>query len=358
MDIELRQFVRDALAAGASRDATRQALAEAGWPEDEVRSALGAFASVEFPVPVPRPKPYLSARDAFTYLLLFLTLYISAIGLGSLLFQLIHRLLPDPAMEAFAARVAREAVRWSTASLLISFPVFLWLQRSVRLATARDPEKRASRVRKWLSYLTLFVAASVLIVDLITLVYNLLGGELTGRFVLKVGTVGAIAGAAFSYYLRDLRRDESETEGVAKSDRVDGGFAIVATVVVAVALAGGLWAAGSPQAARALDLDRQRVSHLEGIADAADDLWEARRLLPSSLDELGAERVAGAISIVDPETAEPYEYRVTGEQSFELCASFDAESAHERRSKRDRAEAPGSFWSHPAGRHCYEVAIR
>jgi hypothetical protein len=54
------------------------------------------------------------------------------------------------------------------------------------------------------------VAACALIGDVTTLVYNLLGGELTVRFVLKVLTVGIIAGTAFTYYLRDLRRDEVE----------------------------------------------------------------------------------------------------------------------------------------------------
>ena len=46
--------------------------------------------------------------------------------------------------------------------------------------------------------------------DLITLVYNVLGGELTVRFVLKVITVAAIASTVFGYYLWDLRREERE----------------------------------------------------------------------------------------------------------------------------------------------------
>ena len=63
-------------------------------------------------------------------------------------------------------------------------------------------------MRRWLTYLTLFLAAIALVSDMITLVYNLLGGELTLRFVLKVVIVGAIAGSIFSYYLLDLRRGE------------------------------------------------------------------------------------------------------------------------------------------------------
>ena len=57
----------------------------------------------------------------------------------------------------------------------------------------------------------MFIAATVLIGDVTTLVYNLLGGELTVRFALKVLTVALIAGTAFTYYLRDLRLDEQES---------------------------------------------------------------------------------------------------------------------------------------------------
>jgi len=40
------------------------------------------------------------------------------------------------------------------------------------------------------------------------LIYQLLGGEQTVRFVLKVATVAIIAGTGFGYYLRELRDDE------------------------------------------------------------------------------------------------------------------------------------------------------
>ena len=61
-----------------------------------------------------------------------------------------------------------------------------------------------------INIILLFIAATALIGDVTTLVYNLLGGELTMRFVLKVVTVALIAGTAFTYYLRDLRVDEQE----------------------------------------------------------------------------------------------------------------------------------------------------
>lgn len=206
---DLEWFVREALAKGESRTSIEAALAAAEWPPEQIRSALDAYADVPFSTPIPRPRPYLSAREAFLYLLLFATLYVSAYHVGSLLFDLINRALPDPAGSGGVSGIA-QSMRWSTASVIIAFPVFLYVAHYLGRELARNPVKRLSAVRRWLTYLTLFLAASVLICDMIALVYNLLGGELTLRFVLKVLVAAVIAGAIFGYYLLDLRREEKE----------------------------------------------------------------------------------------------------------------------------------------------------
>jgi preprotein translocase subunit SecY len=95
-------------------------------------------------------------------------------------------------------------------ALIVAFPVFLYTSWLTGRAIQKDPVKRLSKIRRWLTYVTLFIAATVLIGDVTTLIYNLLGGELTMRFVLKVVTVALIAGTAFTYYLGDLRIDEQE----------------------------------------------------------------------------------------------------------------------------------------------------
>ncbi len=88
--------------------------------------------------------------------------------------------------------------------------MFLYVARYLGRELARNPIKRLSAVRRWLTYLTLFLAATVLIGDMIALVYNLLGGEIAVRFLLKVLVAAVIAGAIFGYYLWDIRRDEVE----------------------------------------------------------------------------------------------------------------------------------------------------
>ncbi|MFC2078838.1 DUF5671 domain-containing protein [Candidatus Bipolaricaulota bacterium] len=209
---ELLGFVKEALARGLSRAEIRDALLQAGWKADQVEHATAAFAPVEFPIPVPRPKLYLSAREAFLYLVLFTTLYLTTFNLGRLIFQFINLGFPDAAMAYDFVDSVRQAIRFSVASLVIAFPIFMYLSLLIGRSIRRDPSKRASKVRKWLTYTTLFVAAGVIIGDLTALVYNFLGGDLSVRIGLKVLTVAIIAGCIFGYYLWDLRKEEVESK--------------------------------------------------------------------------------------------------------------------------------------------------
>ena len=202
-------FVREALTRGIPRSDIERALAEAGWQADLIRDALGAFAEVEFPVPVPRPRPYLSAREVFVYLVLFSALYVAAFSLGALVFELIDRSFPDPLQSPYyLPRMSDDRIRWHVSEIIVAFPIFIFTLRAVTRAIAKDPTKRLSRPRKWLTYLTLFVAGVSLVGDATALVYNVLGGELTVRFLLKVATIAIIAGGIFAFFLNDMRKEE------------------------------------------------------------------------------------------------------------------------------------------------------
>ena len=208
MNEDLKMFVKESLAQGQPRQGIKDVLAKAGWKEDEVGAALSNYADVKFPVPVPQRRPYLSAKEAFIYLVLFVCLYISAFFFGSLMFEFIEYWLPD-ALETWRG-FSNDVVRRSVSSLVIAFPLYLWLTSVMTKAIKTDPDKRTSKVRKWLTYITLFVAAIFNIVDLITLDYNLLGGDMTAQFLLKILTVLLIAGLIFGYYLWDLKKEEKE----------------------------------------------------------------------------------------------------------------------------------------------------
>jgi hypothetical protein len=206
-DSRLVVFVQEALRAGRSRQDVEHALLEAGWSAEQVRSALAAWSEVDFPVPVPQPRSQVSARDAALYLVMFGMLYVSAWHFGNLLIQFINLALPDPLL-AGTERLIGGNIRLSTAALIVAYPVFLFLAFRSERSLRDDPGQRSSGVRRWLTYLTLAVAACVIVGDLVALLYSLLSGELTLRFVLKSLVVGGIAGFAMAYYLWSLKVDD------------------------------------------------------------------------------------------------------------------------------------------------------
>jgi hypothetical protein len=345
---ELELFVREALSRGQSRDAIEAALDQAGWPKEQVRSALGAYSTVEFPVPVPKPRPYLSAREAFLYLVLFVTLYMAAWHLGSLLFDLINRAFPDPADSDYVLRQTGSSMRWSVASIVTSFPVFLYVARHLGRELARNPVKRLSAVRRWLTYLTLFIAVTVLVGDVITLVYTVLGGEFTVRFGLKVLVAAGIAGATFGYYLTDLHRDERDEPSTGpNSSPVGRWLAISASVVMAATITAAILATGIPSELRKAKLDERRLDDLKALGSAIDEYYTHRERLPVGLMELAA-KPGNTLALVDPDTGRPYVYVPKLGRRYQLCAVFTTSTS------QTRAEVT-SRWQHGAGGHCFEL---
>jgi hypothetical protein len=128
----------------------------------------------------------------------------------------------------------------------------------------------------------------------------------------------------------------------------------VGIVVVGVVLVVGVavWVLDSPTEERRRRLDEKRSTDLHRTADALDAYWTGKGELPSDLDVLARWRgLEGPPA--DPISEEPYEYRATGADTYELCATFAAEEPG-----REIGWARGEhavFWRHPAGRHCFEL---
>jgi hypothetical protein len=349
MNADLQQFVRESLARGLPRPVIRERLLEAGWRTEEAESALAGYAEVDFPVPVPRRRPYLSAREAFLYLVLFATLYITAFNLGVVLFAVLDHGMPDAVQREYAYRAIVETIRGGIAGLVIAFPIFGFVSTLIGRAVARAPEKRGSKVRKWLTYITLFVAALVIIGDLTFLVQRVLSGELPARVLWKVLVVFAIAGTAFAHYLADLRGEEGE--GAVPRRRAPWLAGAVVAAVVATVVAG-LVVAGSPRQARLRALDAERVQELKAIWDQVDQLRLERKPVPVTLAELAAQPGAPPSEYFrDPATHEFYGYRVVDSLTVELCATFATEDL------RDTGRDAAIFWRHGRGRCCFRAPL-
>ncbi len=344
-DPKLLQFVEAAKSKGASDEFLASFLARRGWPQDDVYAALGRFWERETGLAVPdRTGGGESSRDAFLYLLSFSTLATWTTALGSMLFQFIDLWLPDPVAYQQVYSL-RNAVNWQMASIAVAFPIFVLVMRTILREAQARPERLQSGVRKWLTYIALLLTAGAMICDLIWFLDYFLTGELTSRFVLKALTVMLICAAVFVYYLGSLHWDRDTN--VALVRRRTRGFGIGSAVAVVAAFAIGLGVAGTPGAQRHIQADQRRVQELRTIAFAVHS-WYQRTGKPESLPAALTPQIVQSSRTVDPETGQPYEYRVKSGADYELCAVFSGAA------ESDQVPRTG-FWYHDKGRTCYAL---
>ena len=281
----------------------------------------------------------------------FIALYTSAFSFGSLAFQFIERLFPDPLSYggSFAWGMGRSAI----AGLIVAFPLYLFLMRLIWKETKGNAKNLESGVRKWFTYITLVVVAGVMLGDLIAVVSSVLGGELALRFVLKAGTIFAIAAAIFGYYLHDLKRKVEDLF----SSRTKA-FAGIVAILVIVFIGYGIVLTGTPGQQRAFQFDQRRVSELQQISYAIDTYWQNNEKFPASFDDLKNQQHSYIQSVTDPKTQVAYEYRVLGDKSYELCATFETDSA--KTAVRFKTPVPFSeqSWDHATGRVCFEREVQ
>jgi len=300
-----------------------------------------------------------TAKDFFMQLGAIVTFYASAIALITLLFEVINFAYPKVTNYY---QYYSPSISFQVATLIVAFPLFLLLSWLLQKSYASEPALRESLVRRWLAYITLFIAGGVVAGDLITVIYMFLDGqELTTSFLLKVLALLVIAGGIFLYYLREIRNV------IAPSER--NIWRIVAVLIILVSIAAGFMIVGSPAEQRARRYDSQRVSDLQSIQWQIVNYFQQKGGLPGRLDDL-VDPISGYIIPRDPKTDGFYEYVLKSQstKAFELCATFDGEGSGMGAGKIRPMVTSGlpegsvidrtsETWAHGAGRHCFERSI-
>ena len=294
-------------------------------------------------------KVKMSPKDFFLYIAAVITLYISAVSLLTLWFQYINVLFPDK-LEFFRDPFSG-AIRFSIASLIIIFPLYLFLTRYLNQDIRKHSEKKNLGIRKWLIYITLFVGGVTVVIDLIVLINTFLGGELTVRFILKVLSILIVIGGGFGYYFYDLKGKWEREPKLAK------GAGWLVSLIVVVSIVSGFFIIGSPQSQRDVRFDQQRVRDLQNIQGQLVVFWQQKETLPRNLKQL-EDPLIGFITPNDPKTDEPYLYRVLGDMKFELCGVFTTESISDERIKiAFEFGFTDANWNHGIGEVCFERTI-
>ena len=125
-------------------------------------------------------------------------------------------------------------------------------------------------------------------------------------------------------------------------------LALIAVVLVGAAVIVGLATVGGPGAARLEKLDDARFNDLYSLEQSIHTVWRRNGAPPPSLDSLG---VLPPNALTDPETGEPYDYRVLSDSTAELCATF-AQASDDHTVGINEWSDLGAY---SAGRHCFTL---
>lgn len=303
-----------------------------------------------------------SPKDVFLQLLAIVVLYASAISFITLIFQFANFHFPDQLDGSYYyLDGALSSIRFAIATLVIVFPVYLitnWFLNKIYL---KEPEKKDLRIKKWLTYLTIFVAALAIISNLVALIYRFLDGEITPRFIIKVLTIFFVAISIFGYYFWELKQGKENSK--TKSLGIKAFVSFVVAVVLA-SIIGGFLTIGSPKELRLRRFDEQRVGDLQLIQDQILSFWQQKNKLPNELKNL-EDSLSGFRVPIDPESTTAnllnYEYKVIDSLSFSLCAQFNLPSFSDNLNSNTYPQKPFGFiggnWNHESGRTCFDRTI-
>ncbi len=298
-------------------------------------------------------------RDVFLHLFAIVALYWSAVSFITLCWQYINYFFPDVLALRYGGNSFAGTIRFSVASLIIIFPLFILASWYLNKIYRREADVRESKIRKWLIYLTLFITSLVIVGDLVTVIYNFLGGDVTVMFILKALSVLVVAGVIFWYYLDDVKRSEPS-----KSAKY---FASATGAIILILVIGAFFIVGSPKTAGLMKIDQQRVSDLQNIQYQVVNYWQSKEQLPENLSDLN-DSISGYIAPQDPKTNQPYEYNIKDSTAltFELCAVFSSDSKVQSGIKTmpvpaypvyDGGGGVSQNWEHSQGRVCFERQI-
>lgn len=301
-------------------------------------------------------------KNFFLQIGIIVTLYASIISFLTFLFNLIDKTFPvtSGGFSYYSYDAYGSAMRFAISTLIVMFPLFIWLSRVYRKSVATDPNLKDSKIRKWLLYFTLFLAGLTIAIDLIVLINSFLrGSDITTAFLLKVLVVLVVAAKVFYFYLKDIKGYWEANPAKAKQ------VAWALSVVVLVAVVGGFFAIGSPTNQQKLGRDSERVSALQDIQWQIVNFYQSKGRLPAALSDL-TDPISGYIVPVDPSTGAAYTYSLSdkGPLTFQICAEFETVSS----SQTELSQMKGGMmaypsdvytanWSHEIGEKCFDRTI-
>lgn len=215
---ELEKYINAARERKVSDEVIKSELIKSGWSESDVLEALTSKPSTGIDVPPP-PVPRFGMWVAFQYILLFISLYVTATAVSSILHYAVDDFIRDPLDKTgydrysgfagfdYFSLLFGDQLLILLAALIVAFPIFGALFLIVKKEAIAKPAIRGLKTRKILIYITLVITFLILVGHLIGTIYSFLSGTVTTRILAHLVVTFAITGSIFAYLLREVWED-------------------------------------------------------------------------------------------------------------------------------------------------------
>lgn len=291
-----------------------------------------------------------SALHFFLHLISFFSLTFISIGSGIILYQIINKNFPDELGSGYSYLeiFSQSAVKFGVAAIIIAGPTFFIASYFIVKYLYLGNINENSKVRKWTTYIILFIAVATILGDLIHLVFSWLGGGMTSRFVLKVFVDLFIAGSISGYYFWDMRRKNI----IGIKYILNKIAAIILALVLLVVFASAFSIIDSPSTSRNKKSDAVIVEDMTTYKYSIEAYAQKNKELPLTLDDLYRDDNYLLSKIKNKIIT----YGKTDSYSYQLCADFKTSNIID--SKDTAATYKDSFekkWQHDKGHKCFDL---
>lgn len=293
-----------------------------------------------------------SAKFAFFYMISLVALISTAIAIGVIIFQIINKNIID-VTENFSGNFNMDALKFAIAAIIISAPIFFITTWQINKNLFLGFLDKDSGIRKWLTYLILFIASVVMIGYFIALIFNFLNGELTVKIILKIITAILISAIIFSYYFYDIKRKAIEKT----KSKITQIYFYGSLVIIVATLIAGAFFIESPQKTRDRKQDQMIVEKFDNIARTINSYYSSKKKLPENFEKLLLDGfMQSADEITNLKTKEKFEYKIISEDTYELCATFKTSNKNDQQLNYN-TPWPNTQWLHDEGYQCIKKPV-
>lgn len=253
-------------------------------------------------------------RDVFFNLATMSALYTALTSLIFLMSAILERAMPDEFTCGNCVR-SESYIAYYLALVIVSYVLYAYFSWKMRHDEGAQAMHTTSLFHRIVIYLTLFLMGLAIAYQAVDLINSVVYYGITTVSFIKFLAIALIAGSVFGYEFIDLRRSGDITHS-----KIALTLWWVLAAVVAGAIAGSFIVLGSPTSQKEKRFDEARSYDLRYLRSDIEEYAYDKGKLPRDLSVL-------SYMYYDPQTGDPYEYKVTGGATYSLCANFSQASS-------------------------------